>query len=161
LTAEEIEEKEALAEDGFPDWKRNHFLALIKLLEKHGRDNLSRVAAELPEHSEEDISKYLAVFLERYNEVKGVLRNSPTGELTHMQMAPNTTTESFKARRRSKSSATKLNSYTAKCALTRTQCRRSNSSTVRTRASNITRKKIAFFWFACTTTGLIARTAMN
>jgi SWI/SNF-related matrix-associated actin-dependent regulator of chromatin subfamily A member 5 len=71
LTEEEVAEKDTLAGEGFLDWKRNHYLAFIKGLERYGRDSLDKVAAEIPDHSEEDVREYAAVFFERYKEVKG------------------------------------------------------------------------------------------
>ncbi|KAK8861335.1 hypothetical protein IAR55_002154 [Kwoniella newhampshirensis] len=70
LTEEEVAEKDALVGEGFPDWQRRHFQAFIKAVEKYGRANLDKVAAEIPDHSEEAVSEYADVFFERYQELK-------------------------------------------------------------------------------------------
>lgn len=70
LTEEEVAEKEALADQGFPDWNRRHFQLFIKGLEKHGRDDLPKVAAEIEGHTEESVRKYAKVFFERYTEIE-------------------------------------------------------------------------------------------
>ena len=64
-------EKDALTGEGFLTWKRNHFLAFIKAIEKYGRDGLDKIAAEIPDHDEENVREYASVFLERYKELKG------------------------------------------------------------------------------------------
>ncbi|ORY25274.1 putative chromatin remodelling complex ATPase chain [Naematelia encephala] len=70
LTEEEIAEKDALTDEGFPDWARRHFQAFIKALERHGRNNLDKVAAEIEEKTEEEVRDYAEVFFERYKELK-------------------------------------------------------------------------------------------
>lgn len=59
-----------MAEDGFADWQRRHFLAFIKGLERHGRDALDKVAAEVPDKTPEEIASYAKVFFERHSEIK-------------------------------------------------------------------------------------------
>jgi SWI/SNF-related matrix-associated actin-dependent regulator of chromatin subfamily A member 5 len=71
LTEEEIAEKDALSGEGFATWKRHHFLSFIKNLERYGRDALDKVAAEIPDHDEENVREYAAVFFDRYKELKG------------------------------------------------------------------------------------------
>jgi SWI/SNF-related matrix-associated actin-dependent regulator of chromatin subfamily A member 5 len=66
-----LAEKETLAEEGFPDWKRNHFLAFIKSLERYGRDALDKVAQDVADHTEEEVREYARVFFERHHELKG------------------------------------------------------------------------------------------
>jgi SWI/SNF-related matrix-associated actin-dependent regulator of chromatin subfamily A member 5 len=71
LTEEEVAEKEALAADeGFPDWNRRHFQNFIKALERFGRNQLDKVAAEVADHTEESVRKYAKVFFERYKEIE-------------------------------------------------------------------------------------------
>nr|XP_031859137.1 uncharacterized protein CI109_005487 [Kwoniella shandongensis]KAA5526209.1 hypothetical protein CI109_005487 [Kwoniella shandongensis] len=70
LTEDEVAEKDALVGEGFPDWQRRHFQAFIKAMEKYGRANLDKVAAEIPDHSEEAVREYADVFFERYQELK-------------------------------------------------------------------------------------------
>jgi SWI/SNF-related matrix-associated actin-dependent regulator of chromatin subfamily A member 5 len=59
-----------LADEGFPDWKRRDFQAFIKALEKFGRNQLDKVAAEVPDHTEESVRKYAKVFFDRYTEIE-------------------------------------------------------------------------------------------
>lgn len=66
-------EKDALTDEGFHSWKRLHFLSFIKAMEKYGRDALDKVAAEIADHTEEQVREYAAVFLDRYRELKGQL----------------------------------------------------------------------------------------
>ncbi|NXD32609.1 ISWI ATPase, partial [Spelaeornis formosus] len=70
LTEEEVAEKEALAEEGFPDWQRRHFQSFIKAVEKYGRDNLDKVALEIADKTEEEVREYAKVFFERFSEVE-------------------------------------------------------------------------------------------
>lgn len=71
LTEEEVAEKDALTGEGFLTWKRIHFLAFIRGIERFGRDGLDKVAADIPDHDEDNVREYAAVFLERYKELKG------------------------------------------------------------------------------------------
>lgn len=77
LTEEEVAEKDTLTGEGFLTWKRNHFLAFIKAIERYGRDGLDKVAAEIPDHDEENVREYASVFLERYEELKGEAHPPP------------------------------------------------------------------------------------
>ena len=70
LTEEEQAEKDALAGEGFLNWRRAHFQSFIKLVEKHGRDRLDLVAAEISDKNEEEVRDYAKVFFERYKEVE-------------------------------------------------------------------------------------------
>ena len=70
MTEEEVAEKEALAEEGFPDWQRRHFQSFIKAVEKYGRDNLDKVALEIADKTEEEVREYAKVFFERFSEVE-------------------------------------------------------------------------------------------
>lgn len=70
LTEEENAEKDALADEGFPDWNRRHFQSFIKGLERFGRDQLDKVAVEIADHTEESVRKYAKVFFERYTEIE-------------------------------------------------------------------------------------------
>ncbi|OCF45020.1 transcription activator snf2l1 [Kwoniella heveanensis CBS 569] len=70
LTEEEVAEKDALVGEGFPDWQRRHFQAFVKGVERYGRDNLDKVAAEIQDHDEDAVREYAAVFFERYKELK-------------------------------------------------------------------------------------------
>jgi SWI/SNF-related matrix-associated actin-dependent regulator of chromatin subfamily A member 5 len=72
LTEEEVAEKDALSGEGFLSWKRLHFLAFIKGLERYGRDALDKVAAEIPDHDEDNVREYAKVFFARYKDLKGV-----------------------------------------------------------------------------------------
>lgn len=70
LTEEENAEKEELAESGFPDWNRRHFQLFIKALEKHGRQQLDKVAEDIQDKDLESVQKYAKVFFERYTEIE-------------------------------------------------------------------------------------------
>jgi len=71
LTEEEVAEKDALTDEGFPDWQRRHFQNFIKALEKYGRDSLDKVSLEVLDKTEEEVREYAKVFFERYTELKG------------------------------------------------------------------------------------------
>ncbi|KAI9632312.1 SNF2 family N-terminal domain-containing protein [Dioszegia hungarica] len=75
LTEEENAEKDALADEGFPDWNRRHFQSFIKGLERFGRDQLDKVAVEIADHTEESVRKYAKVFFERYTEIENADRH--------------------------------------------------------------------------------------
>lgn len=81
LTEEEMAEKDALAEKGFPDWQRRHFQSFIKGVERYGRDALDKVALEIADKSEEEVREYAKVFFERYSEVESELDCSALGQL--------------------------------------------------------------------------------
>lgn len=71
LTEEEVEEKESLVDQGFGDWKRAHYQSFIKSLERHGRDAMDKVVADMaPEKEEEEVKAYADVFFDRYTELK-------------------------------------------------------------------------------------------
>lgn len=74
-----------MIDEGFPDWRRAHFQSFIKSLEKYGRDSLDKVAADIDDHTEEEVRAYAAVFFVRYKELKGQLFGSlsTTCELIH------------------------------------------------------------------------------
>lgn len=78
LTEEEQQEKEELAEDGFITWKRSHFTAFIKGLERHGRDAMDKVVVEVQAaggqaepKTEEEVRQYAKIFFDRHTELKG------------------------------------------------------------------------------------------
>ena len=73
LTEEEAAEKESLADQGFPDWRRAHFQSFIKACERFGRHQLDKVAAEIADKTEDEVRAYADVFFERVDELKGEL----------------------------------------------------------------------------------------
>ncbi|ORX36405.1 putative chromatin remodelling complex ATPase chain [Kockovaella imperatae] len=74
LTEEEVAEKEALASEGFADWRRAHFQSFVKAVEKHGREALELVAAEIADKTVDDVREYSKVFFERYKELENADR---------------------------------------------------------------------------------------
>lgn len=73
MTEEEAAEKDALADEGFPDWQRRHFQQFIKGVERYGRDQLDKVTAEMSDKSIEEVKEYAKVFFERYTELESEL----------------------------------------------------------------------------------------
>lgn len=83
LTAEEQEEKERLLEEGFSTWTRRDFNTFIRACEKHGRNDLKKIAAEMEGKSEEEVQRYAKVFKERYKELNDydrIIKNIERGE---------------------------------------------------------------------------------
>ncbi|KAG5350414.1 hypothetical protein C0989_011178 [Termitomyces sp. Mn162] len=67
LTEEEMAEKEAYIEDGFPDWSRRDFQQFVKALEAHGWNaGFDTYAAEIQEKTPEDVAKYYATFEQKW-----------------------------------------------------------------------------------------------
>ncbi|KAG5641118.1 hypothetical protein DXG03_005971 [Asterophora parasitica] len=63
LTEEELAEKEAYIEEGFPDWSRRDFQQLVKGLEAYGWGEPYEVyAAEIQEKTPADVEKYYQTF---------------------------------------------------------------------------------------------------
>ncbi|CAN8300533.1 unnamed protein product [Cochlearia groenlandica] len=69
LTTEEMEEKEQLAEEGFSTWSKRDFNNFIKACEKYGRNDISSIASEMEDKTEEEVERYAQVFKERYKEL--------------------------------------------------------------------------------------------
>ncbi|GLT99194.1 hypothetical protein SLE2022_166470 [Rubroshorea leprosula] len=69
LTAEELEEKDRLLEEGFSSWSRRDFNTFIRACEKYGRNDIKSIAAEMEGKTEEDVERYAKVFKERYKEL--------------------------------------------------------------------------------------------
>ncbi|TDH68613.1 hypothetical protein CCR75_000467 [Bremia lactucae] len=67
LTEEEFKEKKQLLSEGFSDWNKPQFFLYVKLLARHGRENIEAVARELMKPVEE-IKRYSKVFLARGQE---------------------------------------------------------------------------------------------
>ncbi|KAG6888387.1 hypothetical protein C0995_008708 [Termitomyces sp. Mi166 len=67
LTEEEMAEKEAYIEEGFPDWSRRDFQQFVKALEAHGWGaGFDTYAAEIQEKTPEDVAKYYATFEQKW-----------------------------------------------------------------------------------------------
>lgn len=63
LTEEEMAEKEAYIEEGFPDWSRRDFQQFVRALETYGWDESFEVyAAEIQDKTPEDVEKYYNEF---------------------------------------------------------------------------------------------------
>ncbi|XVF28376.1 hypothetical protein REPUB_Repub15cG0024300 [Reevesia pubescens] len=83
LTAEELEEKERLLEEGFSSWSRRDFNTFIRACEKYGRNDIKSIASEMEEKTEEEVERYAKVFKERYNELNDydrIIKNIERGE---------------------------------------------------------------------------------
>ncbi|GLT76937.1 hypothetical protein SLA2020_485700 [Shorea laevis] len=83
LTAEELEEKEQLLEEGFSSWSRRDFSTFIRACEKYGRNDIKSIAAEMEGKTEEDVERYAKVFKERYEELNDydrIIKNIERGE---------------------------------------------------------------------------------
>lgn len=70
LTASELEEKEGLFLQGFTTWNRKDFNMFLKLVEKHGRDNMTAVAEEFEGKDKDEVLEYAQVFITRFSELK-------------------------------------------------------------------------------------------
>ncbi|GMJ14062.1 chromatin-remodeling protein 11 [Hibiscus trionum] len=83
LTAEELEEKEQLLEEGFSSWSRRDFNAFIRACEKYGRNDIKSIASEMEGKTEEEVQRYAKVFKERYKELNDydrIIKNIERGE---------------------------------------------------------------------------------
>ncbi|KAH7573618.1 hypothetical protein JRO89_XS03G0181300 [Xanthoceras sorbifolium] len=83
LTAEELEEKERLLEDGFSSWSRRDFNTFIRACEKYGRNDINSIASEMEGKTEEEVERYAKVFKERYKELNDydrIIKNIERGE---------------------------------------------------------------------------------
>ncbi|KAK3189791.1 hypothetical protein Dsin_029352 [Dipteronia sinensis] len=83
LTAEELEEKERLLEDGFSSWSRRDFNTFIRACEKYGRNDIKSIALEMEGKSEEEVERYAKAFKERYKELNDydrIIKNIERGE---------------------------------------------------------------------------------
>ncbi|XP_059450041.1 ISWI chromatin-remodeling complex ATPase CHR11 isoform X2 [Corylus avellana] len=83
LTAEELEEKERLLEEGFSSWSRRDFNTFIRACEKYGRNDIKSIASEMEGKTEEEVERYAKVFKERYKELNDydrIVKNIERGE---------------------------------------------------------------------------------
>ncbi|CAL0301221.1 unnamed protein product [Lupinus luteus] len=83
LTAEELEEKEHLLEQGFSSWSRKDFNTFIRACEKYGRNDIKSIASEMEGKTEEEVERYAMVFKERYKELNDydrIIKNIERGE---------------------------------------------------------------------------------
>ncbi|KAL5182510.1 ISWI chromatin-remodeling complex ATPase CHR11 [Glycine soja] len=83
LTAEELEEKEQLLEEGFSSWSRKDFNAFIRACEKYGRNDIKGIASEMEGKTQEEVERYAKVFKERYKELNDydrIIKNIERGE---------------------------------------------------------------------------------
>jgi SWI/SNF-related matrix-associated actin-dependent regulator of chromatin subfamily A member 5 len=69
LSEAEAAEKAALLEAGWAGWQRKEFDAFKKALKLHGRADLARIAADVPDKSLEEVIAYSAVFWARVGEL--------------------------------------------------------------------------------------------
>ncbi|VVA16839.1 PREDICTED: ISWI chromatin-remodeling complex [Prunus dulcis] len=83
LTAEEVEEKERMLEEGFSSWSRRDFNTFIRACEKYGRNDIKSIAAEMEGKTEEEVERYAKAFKERYKELNDydrIIKNIERGE---------------------------------------------------------------------------------
>ncbi|AES64230.1 putative calcium/calmodulin-dependent protein kinase chromatin remodeling ISWI family [Medicago truncatula] len=83
LTAEEMEEKERLLEEGFSSWSRKDFNTFLRACEKYGRNDIQSIASEMEGKTEEEVERYAKVFKERYKELNDydrIIKNIERGE---------------------------------------------------------------------------------
>ncbi|KAL4291817.1 hypothetical protein GQ457_14G014740 [Hibiscus cannabinus] len=83
LTAEELEEKERLLEEGFSSWSRKDFNTFTRACEKYGRNDVKNIASEMEGKTEEEVERYAKVFKERYKELNDydrIIKNIERGE---------------------------------------------------------------------------------
>ncbi|XP_024022650.1 ISWI chromatin-remodeling complex ATPase CHR11 [Morus notabilis] len=83
LTAEELEEKERLLEEGFSSWSRRDFNTFIRACEKYGRNDIKSIASEMEGKTVEEVERYAKVFKERYKELNDydrIIKNIERGE---------------------------------------------------------------------------------
>ncbi|KAA3485312.1 ISWI chromatin-remodeling complex ATPase CHR11-like [Gossypium australe] len=83
LTAEELEEKERLLEEGFSSWSRRDFNTFVRACEKYGRNDIKSIASEMEGKTEEEVERYAKVFKERYKELNDydrIIKNIERGE---------------------------------------------------------------------------------
>ncbi|KAG6731893.1 hypothetical protein I3843_01G143400 [Carya illinoinensis] len=83
LTAEELEEKERLLEEGFSSWSRKDFNTFIRACEKYGRIDIKSIASEMEGKTEEEVERYAKAFKERYKELNDydrIIKNIERGE---------------------------------------------------------------------------------
>uniref|UniRef100_A0A7N0UJX5 Uncharacterized protein n=1 Tax=Kalanchoe fedtschenkoi TaxID=63787 RepID=A0A7N0UJX5_KALFE len=69
ITAEELEEKGRLLEQGFSSWSRKDFNSFIRACEKYGRNDIKSIALEMEGKTEEEVERYAKVFMDRYKEL--------------------------------------------------------------------------------------------
>ncbi|CAI8590822.1 unnamed protein product [Vicia faba] len=83
LTAEEMEEKERLLEQGFSSWSRKDFNTFLRACEKYGRNDIQSIASEMEGKTDEEVERYAKVFKERYKELNDydrIIKNIERGE---------------------------------------------------------------------------------
>ncbi|GAV73156.1 SNF2_N domain-containing protein/Helicase_C domain-containing protein/HAND domain-containing protein/SLIDE domain-containing protein [Cephalotus follicularis] len=83
LTAEELEEKERLLEEGFSTWSRRDFNTFIRACEKYGRNDIKGIASEMEGKTVDEVERYAKVFKERYKELNDydrIVKNIERGE---------------------------------------------------------------------------------
>ncbi|CAL1397128.1 unnamed protein product [Linum trigynum] len=83
LTAEELEEKEKLLEEGFSSWSRRDFNTFIRACEKYGRNDIKSIASEMEGKTEEEVERYAKSFKERFKELNDydrIIKNIERGE---------------------------------------------------------------------------------
>ena len=77
LSKEELNEMKAIAKTGFPNWDKKEYDIFISIIEKNGyqsEDSIKLLCDEIETKSKEEISKYLAAFLDIAKELPDGIR---------------------------------------------------------------------------------------
>lgn len=69
LTDEEKQERDRLLSEGFGNWSKRDFNNFYKACERHGRNNLEKVAEEVENKSVDEVKKYAEAFFNRFSEI--------------------------------------------------------------------------------------------
>eukprot|EP01116_Phalansterium_solitarium_P005922 TRINITY_DN181_c1_g1_i1.p1 TRINITY_DN181_c1_g1~~TRINITY_DN181_c1_g1_i1.p1 ORF type:complete len:1111 (+),score=402.66 TRINITY_DN181_c1_g1_i1:110-3442(+) len=84
LTAEEVDDKEGLLQQGFSTWSRKEFNAFVRGSERYGRGAYAEIAEqEVQTKTEQEVRRYAKVFWQRIDELpdaERIKRNIEKGE---------------------------------------------------------------------------------
>ena len=80
LTEEEQEEKERMAQEGFPEWNRRDFQQFINGSAKSGRKNYEGISQEVDGKNAKEIKQYAEVFWKQYEEIQDYQKHLATIE---------------------------------------------------------------------------------
>lgn len=83
ITDEEKAEMDSLLAQGFTEWSRRDFQAFCRACEKHGRDDIEKIAGDVEGKTLKEVKDYSAVFCKRYAEIadhERIMGNIEKGE---------------------------------------------------------------------------------
>lgn len=69
MSEEQKEEIEKIEGESFIHWKKNEFETFVSQVLKHGKEEMERIAAKLPNKTLEEVESYCKVFYERMDEL--------------------------------------------------------------------------------------------